>query len=77
MPLRISLTRFTLVSFWSICLVWYLSIMNHTFAEFKSGFFSFMKLGLTKVFKVLHFIRMWIPGHSVADRQQEQPVLWI
>ena len=32
-PLRISFTRFTLVSFCSICLVWYLSIMYHTLAE--------------------------------------------
>ena len=38
-PLRISLTRFTLVSFCSICLVWYLSIMYHTLAE--SSFFQF------------------------------------
>ena len=48
-------------------------MMYHTLAE--SVLLRLLSIlidqGLIKV------IRMWIPGRSVADIRQEQPVLWI
>ena len=73
-PFRISLTRFTLVSFWSICLVWYLSIMYQTLA--KSAWVKFLSVW-QRLKKKKKSEYGGIPGRSMADRLQGQPVLLI